>query len=266
MTEADSNSNPLQTIIEEFKNFSPQLASAFIYKDNGETIAASKDTSQENIKCLFNNFNNINQLAKDIEQMEVLTIRGKKGQLAITAINNYFLATVSEGEANQKIVKSLTQVIVPTVIKLLDNAPVAISSSPQSLISQEEEVQAKPTIIGDEKVEILSTPEVPTQIEPLPPLPPVNQLMVEKIGGLLVVPDTVRIDNDVLAKWNDLYEGKGIAMVSIETLDGKKITCRFKPMNDTKYAGKGLIQMPDRILHLLQTCRGKLVMVKPVVK
>ena len=54
--------------------------------------------------------------------------------------------------------------------------------------------------------------------------------MVEKIAGFLVPADTVRIDGEVIAKWNDLYEGKEITMVNIETLEGKTTICKFKPI------------------------------------
>ena len=90
--------------------------------------------------------------------------------------------------------------------------------------------------------------------------------MVEKIGGLLVPADTVRIDADVIAKWSDLYDGKQITMVNIEALDGKTTNCKFKPIKEAKTNAKGIIQIPEKILQTLQTEKGKLVMVKPVIE
>jgi hypothetical protein len=90
--------------------------------------------------------------------------------------------------------------------------------------------------------------------------------MVEKIGGILVQADTVRIDNGIITKWSDLYDGKKITMVNIEALDGKKTTCKFKAIKEPKANAKGIIQIPEKILQTLQTEKGKLVMVKPVIE
>lgn len=98
------------------------------------------------------------------------------------------------------------------------------------------------------------------------PEPPVNQFMVEKTGGLLVPADTVRVDSEVIAKWNDLYGDKQIAQVHIETLEGKTTTCKFKPIKETNHNAKGIIQIPEKILQALQTSKGKLVIVKPVIE
>jgi hypothetical protein len=101
--------------------------------------------------------------------------------------------------------------------------------------------------------------------EPILPEPPVNQFMVEKIGGLLVPCDIVRVDSEVIAKWHDIYGDKEITQVHIETLEGKAIMCGFKPIKEASNNGKGIIQFPEKVLQALQTSKGKLVIVKPVI-
>ena len=71
-------------------------------------------------KSLIANFNSISQQAESIGGVENFTIQGANSQLNITAMNNLYLATVSSRAADQKIVKSLTHVLVPTVVKLVD--------------------------------------------------------------------------------------------------------------------------------------------------
>ena len=109
-----------------------------------------------------------------------------------------------------------------------------------------------------EEPRIEPVPEPKTSFEPFVPSTPVNQFMVEKISGLLVPPDTVRIDGEVMAKWSDLYSGKPILTVNIEALDGKKTTCKVKPIKETKNNAKGVIQIPEKILQNLRTEKGKL--------
>jgi len=82
----------------------------------------------------------------------------------------------------------------------------------------------------------------------------------------LIKSDTVRIDNSVISRWNDLYGDKTIQEVYLEALDGKTTRCKFKPIKDSKYEGKGVIQMPEKIQAALETSKGELVMVKPVVE
>jgi len=96
--------------------------------------------------------------------------------------------------------------------------------------------------------------------------PPINQLLVQKITGLLVPADTVRIDSEAITRWNDLYKGKQITMVKIEASDGEKTICKFKAINDTKSNSKGIIQIPEKILQTLKTEKGKLVIVEPVIE
>ncbi len=54
MTEAYSN--PLQTIIDEFKNISPETTNALIFKNNGQTIANTQTTTEDQTKKLIAQF------------------------------------------------------------------------------------------------------------------------------------------------------------------------------------------------------------------
>jgi hypothetical protein len=94
------------------------------------------------------------------------------------------------------------------------------------------------------------------------PKAPTTQFMVDKISGLLVASDTVRIDSEIIESWQNLYDKKTFSAVSIVTLEGKTVTCKFKPKKDSK----GIIGIPDKILQTLQSSKGKLVIVKPVIE
>jgi len=279
----EAYSNVLQTIIDEFRNISPETTNALIFKNNGQTIAKTEATTEDQTKQLILNFSSITLQAETIGGIENLTIQAADSQLAITEMSDLYLATVSSRTANPEIVKSLTHVLVPTVVKLLD--PVASLPSevqpPQAVQAEEEhleekqteEIPAEETVMPDEEAlpveeepQVESIPEQQPIFEPLLPEAPVNQLMVEKIGGLLVQADMVRIDSDVTMKWSELFEGKQINLVNIETLDGKRTDCKFKPTKESKSNSKGVIQIPERILQTLQTSKGKLVMVKPVIE
>ncbi len=215
--------------------------------------------------------------AQTIGGIENLTIQATDSQLSINAMNNLYLATVSSRAANPEIVNSLTHVLVPTVVRLVDQLATLHSENQPPQVAQIEEKQteekrieetALPVQVVEEKpqVEPEHIDEPQPQFESLPPKTPINQFMVEKLAGMLIPVDTVRIDGEVIAQWSELYDGKEIKMVNIEALDGKKTTCKFKAIKDPKSNAKGVIQIPERILQALQTEKGKLVMVKPVAE
>jgi hypothetical protein len=259
--------NALQTVLDEFKNLSPETTNALIFKNNGQTIANTQATTETQTKKLILNFGSIASQAQSIEGIETLTIQAADSQLNITAIDNFYLATVSSREANQKIVKSLTQVLVPTIVRLVDQVGSVPKENPVPQTVQPQEPRREEAVLPvEDEPSIEPIPEPQGPFEPIPPSTPINQFMVEKIGGLLVAADTVRIDGDVLDQWSELYGGKQFTMVNIEALDGKKTTCKFKAIKEAKNSAKGVIQIPEKILQTLQTEKGKLVMVKPVVE
>jgi hypothetical protein len=255
----EAYSNPLQTVIAEFKNISPETTNALIFKSNGQI-------TEDQTKKLIVHFNNLTSQAETIGGIETLTIQAADSQLYITAINSLYLATVSSRAANQEIVKSLTDVLVPTVVRLIDQVAFLPEENQPLQTVQLEKISIEETVLPiEEKPQIEPIAQTQPIFESFLPTTPINQFMVEKIGGLLIPVDTVRIDSDVIAKWSDLYDGKQITMVNIEALDGKRTTCKFKPIKEAKTSAKGIIQVPEKILQTLQTEKGKLVMVKPVI-
>jgi hypothetical protein len=89
--------------------------------------------------------------------------------------------------------------------------------------------------------------------------------MVENLSGLSMFSDIVRIESGVIQQWKDLYGERKINEVDVETLDGQTTRCKFKPIKDSKHNGKGTIQLPQKIQKTLQTSKGELVTVKPVI-
>lgn len=264
----EAYSNPLQTIIEEIKNISPETTNALIFKNNGQTIANAQMITDNQTKEFIANFASIAVLAETIGGIENFTIQAVDSQLNIFAIDNCFLATVSSRTAKQEILKALIQVVVPTVVRLVNQVgdrtktqspkieQVEVKSNEENVSTMEEDLE--PT------VELI--PEPQPHFETVLPKTPTNQFMVEKIGGLLVPTDSVRIDGEIVEKWSDLYEGKQFNRVIIEALDGKKTTCKFKTIKESKTNAKGIIQIPEKILQMLQTEKGNLVIVKPVIE
>jgi hypothetical protein len=260
----EAYSNPLQTIIEEIKNISPETTDVLIFKISGQTIANTQTISENQTKEFITNFASIAVHAETIGGIDIYTIQAADKQLNVFAVDNCFLASVSLRTAKQEILKSLTQVVFPTVIRLVNQVEDQTETqSPKTKKEAEENV-----LTTEEELEqtIKPIPEPQPTFETFLTRTPTNQFMVEKIGGLLVSTDTVRIDDEIIEKWSDLYEDKQFDMVIIEALDGKKTTCKFKKIKGSKNNAKGIIQIPEKIIQTLQTEKGKLVIVTPVIE
>jgi hypothetical protein len=234
----------LKNTLNEIKNVCPDVSNTFIFKD-GKIIAKDENTDEETIKNTVDAFNALTERADTIGGLESVTFHGANGRVNIACINDFYLTTIASKEADEKYVNTLTRVLVPTVLKLVEKIHSA-SIDNNTFTTEQPEPEVNP--------------------EPLLPEPPVNQFIVENLGGLLVPSDTVRIDNEVIVQWKDLYTDKKIEEVDVETLNGKTTRCKFKPIKGSKYGGKGVIQMPEKIQLTLQTTKGELVMVKPVVE
>ena len=251
---------PLQTIISEFKTLGPDITNTVVFKMDGQTLAACENTTPEQTQSLIDSISGITH-ADSIGGIESLTIQDINTQLSLIAIDSVYLATLSSREADQKNIKSLTRVVAPTVVRLTLG-----KTSPQKKRKHQPESippEVEAAVLAPEQepeVKLLPEPEAPA--EPLLPKAPTSQFMVEKIGGILVPSDIVRIDVEVIEKWQELYGENDFSMVSVETLEGKTVKCRFK----TKSSANGIIQIPDRILQILGVSKGKLVMVKPVME
>ncbi len=263
-----SYSNPLQIIIDEFKNISPEIKKTFIFRTNGEIVACDETTTEDQSKKLAAVFLNLSSKAEVIGGIETLTIQGADSQLNITSRNNRYIATVSSRSMDVKIVTSLTRVIIPTVMTLMDGVDSEILENelPQTAEFETEPIEDV-VLSPQEPISDESATEVPATFSSDPPLPqpPVTQFMVEKIGGLLVSSDTVRVDSGVIEKWSDLYGDTQITQIHIETLEGRSTTCKFRAVKEADINAKGIIQIPEKILQSLQTSKGKLVIVKPVI-
>ena len=113
-------STAFKSTIDEIKKVVPQVSNAFIFEKNLDTVIKDDETSEESIKNLVESFNVIAEKADCLDELESFTIQGTNGQVNISCTNNFYFASVSSYEADEKTLKTLTSVLVPTVIRLVD--------------------------------------------------------------------------------------------------------------------------------------------------
>ena len=270
----------LQSTLNEIKNVCPQVSHAFIFNQGRDILAKDANTDETTANNTIEAFQAINKKAKPSGGLDSVIFKGKDSRASIVRVNNFYLATVSSKEADERTLFALTRVIVPTVLKLIEiiqpslarkpTEPIAKDNNEETVTAENYETKLSPDETLANETEQVEVPEPEVNSEPLLPEPPVTQFMVENLGGLgrlIGAQDTVRIDKDVTSRWANLYGGKVIHEVQVEeTRTGKRVRCRFKPIKYPESEGKGIIQLPEKVQFILQTKKGALVMVKPIIK
>ena len=251
----------LKNTLSEIKNICPTVSHTFIFTKDNKIIAADQNTTEETLNNAVNAIKAIIERANTISGIETVTLHSTNGQANITRINNFYLTTITSKETDEKYVNTLTQVLVPIVLKLV--AKIHPASLCNDAFTMENAESAE---FREKEPPMEETNATEPESEPLLPEPPVNQFIIDNLNGLLAPSDTVRIDNTIITQWKKLYPNKKLEKVDAETLNGKTTRCKFKPIKDSKYEGKGIIQMPEKIQLTLQTKKGELVMVKPVIE
>ena len=263
----------LKNTLNEIQNICPDIKNSFMFKEDGEIVAQDENTPQNVVVHLIDSFGGILEKADAIGGIEGITLDGSKGKVTISCMNDIYLVTVTSRKADMNYVNTVTHVLIPTILRLLDKInPAPLKNKTPSLEVETETPVAEEL---EEQIEtpveknVMETPEETLETETLPSELPVNQLMIENLGGylggLLVPSDTVRIDSEMLLQWEEFSGSTRIDQVEVETFDGKTTQCKVKPIKDSKYEGKGIVRMPEKIQLDLEVRKGELVRVKPLV-
>lgn len=267
----------VKNTLNEIRNVCPGITGTFMFREDGQIIAGDNTTSEKTMVHVVNSLDAIFEKSDALGSVDCITLECSKGRLRISRTNDAYLVTASSEKADVKYVDTVTQVLVPTILKLLEKICVTPpqNNSPEEVepkFETEEEMDTPAEELIREtvmkKLEQRTEPEMEPEIKSEGSLPdiPVNQLIVENLGGLLVPSDTVRIDNEILVQWASLYEDQKIEEVEIGTFDGKTTRCKVKPIKDSKYEGKGIIQMPEKVQLALEIKKGELVRAKPIIE
>ncbi|MEM2281545.1 MAG: hypothetical protein QXZ68_06120 [Candidatus Bathyarchaeia archaeon] len=270
----------LKNVLEEVRKICPEVQHAFVYNENGEIVAGDAETPQKVMVQVVDAFDDILERAEALGGVEAVTLKGDMGTVKLYHFNGHYLVMVYSAKADVGYVDTIVRVLYPTVLKVLENLsptptkqPIQPVSEPVPQKPQPEPEQpiVKPAEepareIEESEGELPKAEQAPEIIhEPIPEVPAV-QLIVENIGGLLVPSDTVRVDSETLSGWENTFEGKKIEYVEVETFEGKTARFKVKPIKDAKYAGKGVVQIPEKAQLALEIKKGELVKVKPIIE
>ena len=126
----------LNNTLNEIRNVCPDVSCSFIFTKDGLIVAADEQAAEETIEKAMRSFQSIDEKADAIGGLNTLLINGKNGKVIISNVNDMYLATAASEKADLAYLQSVTRIIVPTILKLLEGiAPTPLKFVPsQQLI------------------------------------------------------------------------------------------------------------------------------------
>jgi predicted regulator of Ras-like GTPase activity (Roadblock/LC7/MglB family) len=260
----------LKNTINEIKNACPDVSHAFIFNNDGTILTKDADTDEQTALRAVSAMNAVAMKANTIGGLESATFYSTNDRAHVFKVNDYCLALVDSEEQDGEDSTCMARILISAVLKLTEKISTFQQENPQietphSSRNRFLDIDEPGTDLEAE--EITAEPTDLDEPQPLLPEPPVTQFMVETLGGLFALSDSVRIEHGVIQQWKDLYgDERVISEVELETLNGQTTRCKFKPIRAAKHDGKGVVQLPQKIQQTLQTSKGELVTVKPVIE
>lgn len=276
----EAYSMALKNALTEIKNICPDVQASFLFDREGTVIAGDTESTEVPFEKTVNAMESLLDKTETIGGLDSLVISAQKGKVHVSCVNDMYLAMVTAKNVDMTYLQTVSRVLIPTVIKLLDNmtatpAPIKLPQTRPSFaystkkIEQEEEVEeANDEETNEETIEEARERVTlsPTRTLPQDSHEPSNQLIVDTLSGLLVRGDTVQIDAEILNEWSDHYDGAKIDQVEIESFNGTSIVCKVKPIKDSKIEGKDIIRISEKARQDLDVKKGEIVKVKPVME
>jgi predicted regulator of Ras-like GTPase activity (Roadblock/LC7/MglB family) len=256
----------LKSALTEIQKVCEGIKWSFILTKDGDVISKDDDNTigSEAVK-VANSFKSLTEKAEAIGGLDQVLIDAEKGKIHVLSIDDDYLISGISKKADIAYMRSITGVVFPTILKVLDSIGVPSGKEVPAPLKPLPSKPSKEKEIKTEE-EKLAKPSKESEKEKLTKIARPQQLIVDKLGGLLVRADTVQIDAELLNRWSTLLDVKKINEVEIETFGGKTARCKVKTISDRKLEGKGFIRIPEKTCQMLEIKRGELVRVSPVIE
>jgi len=240
----------LKNTLAEIRNVCPEITWSFIFTKDGTIYTGDEQEDNPVTEKAVQSLQALVEKASALGGLDNVLIDGEDGNLYVSCIDNMYLVTATSKDADIAYLRNVTRVVFSTVLKLLNN----IATGPTPL-------KPEPSPPKEEEI-----PEsVSTKSSEQPSSVPSQQLIVDKLSGLLVRPDTVQVDQEVLKRWAELLDTKEVDEVEVESFAGKTVQCKARKISDSRLEGRGFIRIPEKTCQTLEVRKGELVRVKPIL-
>ena len=120
MIDEETYSFALKNALTEIGNICPEVKLSFIFNQEGKVLAEAQK-GECNIEKIVSDFEEIFQKSHVVGGINSLTIDAKRGKVIISNIQEgIYLATVTSKNVDMKYLETVSRVLIPTVLKLLE--------------------------------------------------------------------------------------------------------------------------------------------------
>jgi len=117
----DVHAVALKSALTEIKKICPDVSCSFIFTRDGTIVAADSEANDERMEKTVHSFQSIAEKANGIGGLQALLINGDKGDVHLSRVNDLYITLVTSKNADTTLLHSVTRVIFPTVMKLLES-------------------------------------------------------------------------------------------------------------------------------------------------
>jgi len=110
----------LKNALTEIKKICPGVSRSFIFRKDGTIVTGDSETEEEIMEKMVHSFQSVKEKADTIGNLKDLYVNGKNGKVLLSNVNDMYLALAVSKNADTTFLHSVTHVIVPTVLKLLE--------------------------------------------------------------------------------------------------------------------------------------------------
>ena len=110
----------LNNTLNELRNICPDISTSFIFTKDGVVVAADEAATEATMNKTMGSLHGLQDTMASLGGLNTLLIDGAAGKLAISTVNDMYLATAAAQTADLHHIASVARVIVPTILKILD--------------------------------------------------------------------------------------------------------------------------------------------------
>jgi predicted regulator of Ras-like GTPase activity (Roadblock/LC7/MglB family) len=127
----------LKNALTEIKNICPDVSRSFIFAKDRVIVSGDAESDEETMEKTMSSFQSVAEKADSIGNLKAFYVNGKKGKVILSGVNGMYLALAASENADTTYLHSVTRVIIPTVLKLLETitpAPLPQSTPSKQLV------------------------------------------------------------------------------------------------------------------------------------
>ena len=125
----------LKNALTEIKKICPDVSRSFIFAKDRVIVSGDAEPDEETMEKTMSSFQSVAEKADSIGNLKAFYVNGKKGKVILSGVNGMYLALAASENADTTYLHSVTRVIIPTVLKLLET--ITPTPLPQSTPSKQ---------------------------------------------------------------------------------------------------------------------------------